>query len=455
MFVKISKQTVIRESANGGIAINILNGEECALNETGLFFMQTINRNQVYDTIELASELVSSFENVNTEELHLDLVDFYKVMGERGFVDISDSMDGIDSYILEWLHIDITTACNERCLHCYIPDGIKDKKEIMSLELFCRIIDEFVGQGGSNLTISGGEPLLHPSIMEMLDYCKSKKLAISFFSNLLVLKDLHIELLSSMNVSMVQTSVYSLAPAIHDGITQIKGSLAKTLKSVEHLLEAGISVQFSCPVMSLNKESVPDLMDYCKRKNIRLRTNSLIIPQQKGLMLREEIERLTLKQNECMLCSMLERDSSYTLERLIQSSNRIEQFHVNPKEFLSSSVCNAGIDHLCVSANGNVYPCSGWDSYKLGNIHEMSLVDIWRYSKPLRLLRQINQQRNFLECLECKALDFCKRCFVNSESENGGELLRVNPRVCREAFLIKDIVEKYTLTQKSEEDSCK
>ena len=444
MFVKKLASTIVRESENCTIVVNILNGEECALNDTGVIFMQVLNSNQVYDTSILASDLATSFEELPAEELHLDLVEFYKEMKERGFVDISETRDVIDTYLLEGLHIDITMKCNERCLHCYIPDSTKDKVESISFKQFCKLVDEFTTLGGKGLYISGGEPLLHPSIMEMLTYIDSKGLKISLFSNLLLLNNEHVDLLSSINVQVVQTSVYSLDPTIHDRITRRPGSLSKTLKSVERLLHARIPMQISCPVMSLNRESIPELMRYCKDRSIRLRTNSLIVPQEDGLLYREGISKLTLKQNECMLCEMMELDSKYVIDNLIQSSNRIEHFYTNPKEFLVSSICNAGIDHLCIVPNGDVYPCPGWKSYLLGNINEMSLFEIWTQSKPLQTLRHINCQRNFKECLECKALNFCKRCFVDVEQENGGELLRINPRVCREAFAIKEIVEKYS-----------
>lgn len=444
MFVKKLESTIIREFGENAIVVNILNGEECALNDTALTFMQVLDANQVHDTFMLASELATSFKELQTEELHLDLVDFYKIMGERGFVEISESKDAINTYILEGLHIDITMKCNERCLHCYISDSTKEKVETISFEQFCKLVDEFVTLGGSLLSMSGGEPLLHPSILEMLLYCKSKGLQISLFSNLLLLKEKHVELLSSMNIQMVQTSVYSLVPDIHDKITRIRGSLINTLESIERLLGAGIPVQISCPVMSLNKESVPELMNYCKSRGIRLKTNSLIVPQENGLLFREGISKLTLQQNECMLCEMMNRDSKYVLDNVLQTSNRIERFYTNPKEFLNTPICSACINHLCVSPNGDVYPCPGWKNYLLGNVCDMSLAEIWLHSKPLQLLRQINRERNFKECLECKALDFCKRCFVDVEQENGGELLRINPRVCSEAFLVKEIIEKYS-----------
>jgi radical SAM protein with 4Fe4S-binding SPASM domain len=244
---------------------------------------------------------------------------------------------------------------------------------------------------------------------------------------------------------VVQTSIYSLRPTIHDKITRVHGSLSKTIKAVESLLKAGIKVQVSCPIMNINKDEVPDLINFCKKRNIRLKTNALLIPQDNGNREFVDTSRLTLEQKECMLCGMMECDLHYTKNNLLQISNHSESFYQNPKDFLKSTVCGIVEESLCVSSNGDVYPCEGWKKYKLGNIFEESLNDIWRYSDDIRMLRQINKQRNFNKCLECKAIDYCKRCFVDVNDENEGELLRINPRVCKEAFLVKSIIERYNM----------
>lgn len=42
-------------------------------------------------------------------------------------------------------------------------------------------------------------------------------------------------------------------PAIHDSITQVKGSWIKTKSAIEKLAKANIPVQISCPLMKANR----------------------------------------------------------------------------------------------------------------------------------------------------------------------------------------------------------
>nr|WP_256254716.1 SPASM domain-containing protein [Treponema phagedenis] len=43
-------------------------------------------------------------------------------------------------------------------------------------------------------------------------------------------------------------------------------------------------------------------------------------------------------------------------------------------------------------ANGNVYPCAGWQDYVCGNVNESSLKDIWYHSKKMNFLRNIRNK---------------------------------------------------------------
>ena len=87
----------------------------------------------------------------------------------------------------------------------------------------------YVKLGQSSTTLSGGEAFLHKDIIEIAEYCREKDLKISILSNLISLKDEQIPRLKAVNLSLIQVSLYSMDPEIHDFITTVKGSFDKTL----------------------------------------------------------------------------------------------------------------------------------------------------------------------------------------------------------------------------------
>lgn len=441
MYVRKLDTTIIREISEGAHVINIETGEDFIVNEIGAIFLQEVGENiQEVDTI--VKRLVDIFEGVSYEQIRNDFCEFLSLMEDKQIISTSLQKENVINNQLKNLHVDITTACNERCIHCYFPNSTKNEKLFMPLDTFRKVIDDFVELGGKNIIISGGEPLMHASIIQLLQYCGINGLNVSLLSNLTLLNEMHIKTLKSIKTDMVQTSVYSLTPTIHDGITFKKGSLSKTLSSIDKLLSEDIPVRIACLVMKQNKDDVLKLIKYAYNNHIDLKINHLILPQTNGDDSFVRSSELSIEQQRCLYCNMMDVDKAYAMQLLGINTNS-EALYRNPKEFLKSNLCGAGVNNCAVSPDGNVYPCPEWNSFLLGNINSSTLSEIWQSSISVKLLRQINRQKNFHQCLSCEALNFCRRCLMLNEKESGGELLRVNQKACSRAFMLKDLVNSY------------
>jgi MoaA/NifB/PqqE/SkfB family radical SAM enzyme len=83
------------------------------------------------------------------------------------------------------VHIEPTNGCNLKCALCYSqnPQLFKQRKRgFMDMGLFTKIIDEIISADlvkeiGLNY---GGESLLHPRFVDMLEYASKRKLKIGF-----------------------------------------------------------------------------------------------------------------------------------------------------------------------------------------------------------------------------------------------------------------------------------
>jgi radical SAM protein with 4Fe4S-binding SPASM domain len=91
-------------------------------------------------------------------------------------------------------------------------------------------------------------------------------------------------------------------------------------------------------------------------------------------------------------------------------------------------------------ANGNVYPCAGWQDYIVGNIRETPLKDIWENSPKVQYLRSL-RKKDFPKCVDCKDKAFCAMCMVRNANENpDGDPLKINEHFCKVAALNRKIV---------------
>ena len=70
------------------------------------------------------------------------------------------------------LCFEVIQTCPNNCLFCSSCSGI-DKKMSVDYDTFKKTIDFFMSHGGiEEISISGGEPLLHPDIFKIIRYCK-------------------------------------------------------------------------------------------------------------------------------------------------------------------------------------------------------------------------------------------------------------------------------------------
>ncbi|MBN1493777.1 MAG: radical SAM protein, partial [Candidatus Omnitrophica bacterium] len=82
------------------------------------------------------------------------------------------------------LHIDLTNRCNYDCLACWcrspllgdkaMPDW--EKKLTLPLPIIRGVIDDIAEMGGLEQVklVGGGEPFMHPDIVEIIAYIKEK-----------------------------------------------------------------------------------------------------------------------------------------------------------------------------------------------------------------------------------------------------------------------------------------
>jgi len=72
----------------------------------------------------------------------------------------------LDALTLQEVWFNITAACNLHCAFCYVP-GTGPQATHVPLELADRLIDEAAAMGVHQIVLAGGEPTLHPHLLDM------------------------------------------------------------------------------------------------------------------------------------------------------------------------------------------------------------------------------------------------------------------------------------------------
>lgn len=483
MIVRQSKNTFIRTTEKYGYITNQLTWHDRSYNETGSDYLRMITR-EAQDVESIVDQLLPLYCDVERAELKKDFVDFIKDLAEDHFLVIGDTKEELDEKDLSFsyqmdnpktatclhpqqtkqkvhmstqdffleevqgnplisnLQFELSSRCNERCIHCYIPNAKKDNGFDMPLQKVKSILDEFTAMGGLHVTISGGEAFLHKDLMEICRYCREKDLRITILSNLTLLKKDHIPILKEVNISLIQTSLYSMNPEVHDAITTVKGSFAKTKAAIELIVENNIPVQIACPIMKANHIGYGEVINYAKTLKTKAYAD-YILSARADLTVDNLANRLSIEETEVVIRDIIENDIDY--HRFMDETPPASDFIAMDKErYLKRQVCGVGYDNCCITANGDVYPCAGWQSYILGNVYKQSLREIWEDSPRIKELRKVTMA-SFPKCVDCEAHDFCAACLVRNYNESGGDMFKINEHFCKVAFLNKRLVEEYQI----------
>jgi len=330
------------------------------------------------------------------------------------------------------LQIDITQACTERCLHCYIPEY---KPILLPYEQIVKVIDEFYEQGGVGLAISGGECMMHPDFDRIVRYARSKDLIVGVLSNLTLCDDNKIKVLQEAEAS-VQVSLYSMNEKTHDAITRRPGSFFKTKNAIERLRQAQVPCRISCPTMKQNYMDYLDVLAYARSQKMDAQTDFIIMGKMNcdTSNLRYRLDLIETRQ---------------ILEDVVYKSVPINNEYFDPtkkdngltdEEWGSKKVCGACVSSICLDADGHYYPCPAFGGANLGSCYEHDLKWIWTESPETLRIRSV-VGRNFKKCLHCKDRDYCSTCMCRNFNETG-DMFTPAEHFCKVAAINHEVVDE-------------
>lgn len=488
MFYKLYDDAFFRKWKDVGYITSTGHFSDRIVDKVGAEFLGTLTR-KPKSIDDIADELSEIFRDVNKHVLKEDAISFFSEFVEDGFIVGNESYEEaektkasftydadqpatlttdftpeikradknstwmlidylMNNPILTNLQIELTSTCNERCLHCYIPHEYKT--EFISKDLYYSVLEQLTALGTWHVTLSGGEPMLHPDFLEFVKAAKQNDFFVTVLSNLTLLDDEMIEVFKTGAPCSVQVSLYSMNPERHDLITQQPGSFYKTKNAVLKLISNDIPVQISCPTIKQNKDDYSDVLKWANKHKIRAITNYSIMAEYNGDISNLQ-HRLSPEETKKVISDIIELDQLYQKEILSDEfADKIKTYGQDPDEI----ICGVGLSTCCLVSNGNVFPCAGWQGYSCGNLHDDSLKHIWENSEELNYLRSV-KRKDFKECLGCDKSAFCSPCMVRNANESPtGDPFEIPKGFCEVSKINKDIVFAWREEHLKEQSTC-
>jgi len=292
-------------------------------------------------------------------------------------------------------HLDTTYRCNERCQHCYLDH--EDKGEMSTGEIK-GVLDQLADAGVFFLVVSCGEPLLRKDCFEILQFARGLSFNVKLKTNALLIGEREAARIRDLGIEQIQISVYSHRPEVHDSITEVRGSLHRTLAAIRQLKSQGLRVTIANVLMRQNLHDYAGVQGLARELGVHCTLDPTITPKMDG---------------DTGILDM--RVSGDGLEPIFHDSalvGNVEEFCAPPSavgdDILDGIPCSAGHTSCYISPYGDVYPCVQFP-LPCGNLRQQSFREIWYDSPQLREVRSI-RARDLHTCSGCGHVGTCTRC---------------------------------------------
>ncbi len=316
----------------------------------------------------------------------------------------------------------ITKRCNFKCKHCYSDATINTDEKELSLEEIKSIIDEMKELKVPVILLSGGEPMMHEHIFEIIGYIRASGIRVSLSTNGSLITPESARKLKDLGVSYVGISLDGIGE-VNDQFRGVQGAFDGAVKGIRNCHAVGQKVGLRMTVHQENVEEVPSILNFMEKESINRVCFYHLVPSGRGSAIKDQmmssqqarkfVEKLvdytldikTRGIDKEILTVTNHSDGPYTY---LLTKEKVPQLSDSVMEKLSNNRGNrSGIAILNMDWLGNVYPDQFSKFMALGSVRQSTLSDIW--IKGSKELNQLRNKRTYLNdrCSGCKWLDIC------------------------------------------------
>lgn len=307
------------------------------------------------------------------------------------------------NFTLQW---HLTNECDQRCRHCYIynsKEGISSKEPSLSecLEilddfiLFCKRINRT-----PNLSLTGGDPLLHPRIWEFLEIVHEKKVPFSILGNPFHVTDETCKKLKQLGCVYYQMSLDGLEQT-HDFLRK-PGSWKATIEALHILNRHGIRTVIMSTVSKINYKEIPELIEVVVENNASTYAFARYCPTRSDVEhnISPEEYRIFLDKVWNTFQRFSKSNTSFTLKDHLWALYLKEK----NRKYVRGA-CHLGTSHMTLLPDGTFFACRRFES-PLGNIKNDSFFNAF-FGKKMTEYRKIQEIEG---CKNCELLQHCRGC---------------------------------------------
>ncbi|MDD5560765.1 MAG: radical SAM protein [Candidatus Omnitrophica bacterium] len=326
-------------------------------------------------------------------------LNFKKIFAD--YLDIVGILDGTFAYKgPNVVQIDLTNNCNNDCIGCWCNSPLLGEKKILPetkrqtipFGKIIGLLDELCSMGTTSIYYAGGgEPFMHPQIMDILAYTKKKGFTCYVNTNFTLVDEKIVKKLTHLKIDHLTVSVWAGSAGIYALVHPNKNE--KTFNKIKEMLVFLNREKKKYPIVKLYNvifnlnyhdiEHMMELRDLTNSESIEF-TVIDTIPGKTDTLLLSEKDRYDLLQR----CKKLKLAYGFGMNREKTNILNFEQFirrveNADAKsahydsDIIDKLPCYVGWAFVRVLADGSVNSCLKSHRFPVGNIHKDKFSKIW------------------------------------------------------------------------------
>ena len=283
--------------------------------------------------------------------------------------------------------LDVTAACNFRCLHCYNSSGEKAKNELTNDELV-DIVKQISEMHPESLCLCGGETMLRSNICDLIKIAKPNVGAVNMVSNGSFMTLENVTALKEAGIDTIQISVDGINEMQHDTFRGYVGAFEKAINAIKIIHSLGIEVLVSFVPNKLNVRTISEFLEMMCELGVSSVRIMPLIPVGRG----SKIDTLLLSSDEyadLQLTLDVKKDYFINKGMLIEWGDPLDHMY----RLSNNEKIGYKNFQYHVKANGDI-AVSAYLPLIVGNVRKHSLKDYWNngydtiwYSKEYKKYR--------------------------------------------------------------------
>lgn len=291
------------------------------------------------------------------------------------------------------ISIEILQRCPNRCIYCSSHSN-PQATHLIPFEIIKNIIDDAKSLGCKTVCLSGGEPFLHPQILDIISYIAKQQLTCYVYTSGIYMKDEvysslpneYIEAIRGM-VDKVIFNVEADSSALYDQImgTDV-GGFDMMKKSINDCVSSGLVVETHVVPMQVNFKHLRSIFEMCYQLGVSKVSILRLVLQGRAL------ENLSLVK----LSGKDNREVTKLIKALNESYKGKVRIGLPYSDSNCRIYCKAASDKINIRYDGNIYPCEVFKDdllnaklgYEPDNVWKDSFYDIYQNSPYLNVVRK-------------------------------------------------------------------